>query len=631
MKTELSNYSSYIHKSRYARWIDLENRRENWSETVCRYMDFYSPRIPSGDREKISNEIEQAILNMEVMPSMRALMTAGKALEKDNIAGFNCSYIAIDDPKAFDEAMYISMCGTGVGFSVERQYVNQLPIIAETFYPVDTTIKVKDSKIGWASAFRQLISLLYTGSIPQWDLSLLRPAGAKLKTFGGRASGSEPLDRLFKFTVRLFQGSAGRKLTSIECHDLMCYVADIVVSGGVRRSAMISLSNLSDDRMRNAKNGQWYVENGQRRLANNSAVYTEKPEMLQFLKEWTSLYESRSGERGIFNRQSTTLQAKKNGRRKWENVEFGVNPCSEIILRSKGVCNLSEVVIRPEDTKETIKQKIRIATIIGTLQSTVTDFRYLRKEWQRNAEEERLLGVSLTGICDSKLMSTVGPELEQLLDEFREYAIQVNIEWAEKLGINPSVAITCIKPSGTVSQLVNSSSGIHTRFSKWILRSVREDRKNPITDFLKHIGLRCEPDATKPNETDIFYFPLESPKDSLIRKDLNAIQQLELYLIYKKHWTEHNVSCTVYILEHEWLEVAAWVYQNFDLIGGVSFLPVLDHVYEQAPYAEITEKTFLEAVAKMPSIDWNKLIEFEKEDTTTSVKELACSAGQCDI
>jgi ribonucleoside-diphosphate reductase alpha chain len=608
-----------------------ENRRENWDETVHRYVTFFAERLPEADREAISTELEDAILSMEVMPSMRALMTAGAALEKDNVAGYNCSYITVDDPRAFDEAMYISMCGTGVGFSVERQYVNQLPTVAEVFYPCDTIIKVADSKIGWASAFRQLVSLLYGGLIPRWDLSNIRPAGAPLKTFGGRASGPEPLDRLFKFSVMLFQKAAGRKLTSLECHDLMCFVADVVVSGGVRRSAMISLSNLSDERMREAKNGQWWLESKQRALANNSVAYTEKPEIGIFMKEWLTLYQSKSGERGIFNRQAARLHVKKNGRRKWENIDFGVNPCGEIILRPRGFCNLTEVVIRPQDTKATLKRKIRKAVILGTLQSTLTDFRYLRREWQRNAEEERLLGVSLTGIMDNKLMSTNGVELVALLDELREYAISVNKEWAEKLGINPAAAITCIKPSGTVSQLVDSSSGIHSRYAHYILRAVREDRKNPIGAMLKSVGVKNEPDRTKPNDVDVFYFPLESPADSVCRNDLSAIEQLELYLTYKQHWTEHNPSCTIYVRESEWLKVAAWVYEHFDVIGGVSFLPMSDHVYEQAPYTDLTEEQYREMKASFPEIDWSVLPAFEKEDQTTATKELACSAGVCEL
>ena len=628
----MSPYQQYIHKSRYARWVPGLNRRENWDETVHRYISFFSDRLPKADREATSKELEEAILGMEVMPSMRALMTAGPALDKDNCAGYNCSYIAVDDPRAFDEAMYISMCGTGVGFSVERQYVSQLPVIAENFYPTDTVIKVRDSKIGWATSFRQLIALLYGGTVPKWDTSAVRPAGSVLKTFGGRASGPEPLEQLFRFAINLFKNAAGRKLTSLECHDLMCFVADIVVSGGVRRSAMISLSNLSDDRMRNAKNGQWWIENDQRRLANNSVAYTEKPDMGIFMKEWFTLYESRSGERGIFNREGARKHSAKYGRRKWEGIDFGVNPCGEILLRPKGFCNLTEIVVRHDDTKASIKKKIRKAVILGTLQSTLVDFRYLRKEWQKNAEEERLLGVSFTGLMDNKMMSTNGPELAKMLDEFREFAVEVNKEWAEKLGINQSVAITCIKPSGTVSQLVNSSSGIHTRFARFIERAVREDRKNPIGAFMKSVGVKCEPDVTKPNDIDVFYFPLESPAESICRNDLTAIQQLELYLTYKLHWTEHNPSCTIYVRESEWLKVASWVYEHFDAIGGVSFLPFSDHIYKQAPYTDVTEEAYKKLVIESPSyIDWTGLPSFEKEDMTTAMKELACSAGVCEL
>lgn len=920
---KLSDYSAYIHKSRYARYLPEQGRREHWNETVRRYVDFFSPRIPKADREATAKEIEEAILSMEVMPSMRSMMTSGPALEKDNAAGYNClrgsetfltkdglktfletagttqavlskdgmwvyaeiksfgvqplneivlkpscdahgrsktnlrirlvatsnhrwltsnrgevtdlqvgdlipfigapkpefnaeawisgfgfgdgtidtrgrakvrlcgekdlrwvdlfenyghssicyppsyngdavvifhkgymeswkalptgkdseylanwlegylaadghadphqpgissqnadaiefvkavaplagylvtgqntssvedtnyghrssplqrltlrktgvfkvqsiepldepeevfcavepqthafvlgngiltgncSYIAVDDPRAFDEAMYLSMCGTGVGFSIERQYVNQMPTVAEKFYDTDTVIHVKDSKIGWASSFRQLISLLYGGLIPKWDLSAIRPAGSVLKTMGGRASGPEPLDQLFRFTVSIFQKAAGRKLNSLECHDLMCTVADIVVVGGVRRSAMLSLSNLSDERMRNAKNGQWWNEYGHRRLTNNSVAYTEKPDPEIFIREFLTLIESKSGERGIFNRSAAQNWAKQNGRRKWENIEFGTNPCAEIILRSKGFCNLSECVIRPNDTKATIKKKIRIATIIGCLQSTLTDFRYLRKEWQKNAEEERLLGVSLTGIMDNKMMSTNSPHLGTLLDELRGYAIEVAAEWSDKLGIEMPAAITCVKPSGTVSQLVDSASGIHMRFARWIMRAVREDRKSPVSAFLKALGVPNEPEAMKPNDVDVFYFPLEAPAASVCRNDLNAIEQLELYLTYKLHWTEHNPSCTIYVKEHEWTDVLAWVFKHFDIIGGVSFLPHSDHVYKQSPYTEITKEQYYDAVERMPAIDWSLLR--ESEDMTTGAKELACSAGVCEL
>ena len=631
MGTQMSDYQRFIFTSRYARWIEKEQRRENWDETVDRYVNFFATKIPDAYREQTKQEIRDAISNLEVMPSMRALMTAGPALERDNIAGYNCSYIAVDDPRAFDEAMYISMCGCGVGFSVERQFISQMPTVAEYFYPTNTIIKVKDSRIGWASAFRELISLLYAGLVPQWDLSAIRPAGTPLKIFGGRASGPGPLDELFKFTVQTFQVAAGRKLNSIECHDLMCKVADVVVSGGVRRSAMISLSNLSDDRMRNAKNGQWWDENPQRALANNSAAYTEKPDMAIFMKEWQTLYESRSGERGIFNRVAAEQQVKKLGRRK-SDFQFGANPCGEIILRPQGLCNLTEVVIRPEDNFESVKAKVRIAVIMGTLQSTLIDFRYLRKQWQKNAEEERLLGVSLTGIMDNALFS--GRSLDSLpilLLALKEYAIEVNKEWATLLGINPSAAITCIKPSGTVSQLVNSSPGIHTRHGRWIVRAVRNDRRDPVGTFLKKVGLPNEPDITKPDHTDVFYFPLESPKSSVTRDQLTAIEQLELYKLYRTYWCEHNVSATINVKEHEWLEVAAWVYKNFNDVCGVSFLPYSNHIYQQAPYKEVSEQEYQSLAEKMPKIDWDKLLEFETEDTRTPTGELACVAGVCEF
>lgn len=630
-KVGMSVYAEYIHRSRYARWLDEQGRRETWEETVHRYMEFFSKRIPEKDRKEVEGELEEAILNMEVMPSMRAMMTAGPALEKDNCAGYNCSYIAVDDPRAFDEAMYLSMCGTGVGFSVERQYVNQLPLIAENFFPTNSVIKVKDSKIGWASSLRELIQLSYAGLIPKWDLSAIRPKGTPLKTFGGRASGPEPLGDLFNFVVATFKKATGRKLTSLECHDIMCKIADVVVSGGVRRSAMISLSNLSDDRMRAAKTGKWWDENVQRALANNSAVYTEKPEIGIFMKEWLSLYDSKSGERGIFNRAAATLQAKRTERRKWEGYEFGTNPCGEIILRGKEFCNLTEVVVRSEDGLESLRKKVRLATILGTLQSTLTEFRYLRKEWQKNTEEERLLGVSLTGLMDNKLTSKVSKDLEKSLQELKALAIEVNREWAGKLGISPSVAITCIKPSGTVSQLVDCSPGIHTRWSKYLMKAVRNDRKDPIGSLLKDCGIPNEPDVTKENDVDVFYFPLKSPDTSVTRTERSAIQQLELYLIYKKNWCEHNPSCTIYVKESEWLQVGAWVYEHFDEIGGISFLPSLEHAYRQPPLKELTKEEYEKAVKEFPEVDWDRLPEFETTNCTKVVPELACSAGACGI
>jgi len=629
MPTDINKeYQSFVYKSRYSRWLYDKERRETWDETVDRYIKFFSQRIPYKLRKKVGEELKNAIQNFEVMPSMRALMTAGPALEKDNCAGYNCSYIAVNDQRAFDEAMYISMCGTGVGFSVERQYVAELPSVAEAFFPSAMVIKVKDSKLGWATAFKELIALLYTGMIPKWDLSELRPAGAPLKTFGGRSSGPEPLGELFKFAVLTFQRAAGRKLTSIECHDLMCKVGDIVVVGGVRRSAMISLSNLSDERMRAAKNGQWYNENPHRRLANNSAVYTEKPEIGIFMKEWLSLYDSKSGERGIFNRMATTLQAKATGRRKWEKIEFGTNPCGEIILRNMGFCNLTEVVIRPEDTLKTLKNKVRIAAILGTLQSTLTDFRYLRAGWKKNAEEERLLGVSLTGIMDNPLTANPKPVL---LEALKQMAVDTNKEWADKLGINQSVAVTCVKPSGTVSQLVHSSSGIHPRYDIYYTRAIRQDKRDPISMLLKECNVPNESDSEKPNDVDVFYFPIKAPTHARTRYEVSAIAQLEVYLQYRKYWCEHNPSCTVYVKEKEWIEVAAWVYAHFDDVGGISFLPWSDFVYKQAPYTSITKEEYEKAVASFPQIDWGRLTQLEKDDRTLGAQELACSAGSCEL
>lgn len=627
----MNDYQLYIAKSRYARWIDDQQRRENFPESVKRYVEFFKTRIPAKDRESVSKQLENAILSLDVMPSMRALMTAGKALERDNAAGYNCSYLPVDDPKAFDEAMYLSMCGVGVGFSVERQFINKMPTIAEEFFPTDIVIKVRDSKIGWAAGLRQLISLLYAGQVPTWDFSQLRPKGALLKTFGGRSSGPEPLRRLFIFTTKIFQNAAGRRLNSVECHDLMCMIADCVVSGGVRRSAMISLSNLSDERMRNAKNGQWWQTDPQRGRSNNSVAYTEKPDVEIFLKEFLTLIESKSGERGIFNREGAKKHTAKNGRREWKDIDFGTNPCAEILLRPNGFCNLTEVVVRPDDTKLILKKKIRLAVIMGCLQSTLTDFRYLRKVWKKNAEEERLLGVSLTGICDNPLTSTPGQALNELLDELCEYSITIAKEWAKKLNINVPTAITTVKPSGTVSQLVNSSSGIHLRHSEYILRAVQEDSKNPICDFLKSQGVVWEPYHEHPQDVTVFYFPIKSPNGSLFRNDRTAIQQLELWHTYKKHWTEHNPSCTIYVKNSEWLDVAAWCYRNFDDICGLSFFPFNDHIYQQAPYTEITKAEYEKRVAEFPKIDWSKLSDFEKEDMTTGMQEPACSSGQCEI
>ena len=625
----MDQYQQFIHKSRYARWISEEGRRETWEETVNRYVNFWVDRKQIDS--KTASRMFKAIHNLEVMPSMRCMMTAGAALDKDNVAGFNCSYLHIDSPRSFDELMYILMCGTGVGFSVERNFINKLPDIAESFHKTDSVIVVSDSKIGWASAFRELIAMLYAGKIPQWDVSRVRPAGARLKTFGGRASGAEPLVDLFNFCIEVFQKAKGRKLTSIECHDVVCKIADIVVVGGVRRSALISLSNLSDQRMAKAKSGDWWRHEGQRALANNSVAYTEKPDFESFLTEMQTLYESKAGERGIFSRIAAQKIAGRNGRRDADR-EFGTNPCSEIILRSNQFCNLSEVVVRSDDTLATLKEKVEMASIIGTLQSTLTDFRYLRKIWKTNTEEEALLGVSMTGIMDHKVLSGVIPDkLTEWLDQLKNIAVTTNKKWAARLRIEQSAAITCVKPSGTVSQLVDSASGIHPRFSYHYLRRVRSDKKDPLAVFMENKGFPVEQDVMSP-ASSVFSFPVEAPEGSVTVKQVGAMQQLELWKAYQNHWCEHKPSITVYYTDDEFLQVAQWVWDNFDLCSGISLLPVSDHVYQQAPYEEITIEQYKDAVASMPkNIDWEDLRDFEFEDNTTGSQELACVGGVCEL
>tara|TARA_R100001082_G_scaffold100224_2_gene69270 strand:- start:9093 stop:10994 length:1902 start_codon:yes stop_codon:yes gene_type:complete len=622
-----TDYQAFIHKSRYARWLDDDSRRENWSETVSRYIN--NVVAHHVDAATIS-EIEEAILTLEVMPSMRALMTAGPALERDNTAGYNCSYLAVDDPKSFDEAMFILLCGTGVGFSVERQFVSKLPEVPELF-DSETIIVVKDSKEGWAKAFRQVLALLWAGEIPQWDVSRVRPAGARLKTFGGRASGPAPLIDLFNFAVTTFKHAQGRKLSSIECHDLMCKIGEVVVVGGVRRSAMISLSNLSDDRMRHAKSGQWWDNASHRALANNSVCYTEKPDSETFMREWLALVESKSGERGVFNRKASQAQAAKYGRRD-SNYEFGTNPCSEIILRPYQFCNLTEVVIRATDNMDDLERKVRLATILGTIQSTYTKFPYLRKVWQRNTEEERLLGVSLTGIMDNPLMTTTNKGLEKTLETLREVAVNINAMWADRLGVPISTAITCVKPSGTVSQLVDSASGIHARHSQYYIRTVRGDNKDPLTQFMKDQGIPSEPDIMKPDATTVFSFPIKSPHGSVTRNHLSAIQQLETWLIYQRHWCEHKPSITCTVRDDEWMTVGAFVYEHFDEMSGVSFLPHSDHTYQQAPYQEVGKHDYSMLLSIMPDkIDWAGLSEYEKDDNTVAMQTIACTGDVCEI
>jgi ribonucleoside-diphosphate reductase alpha chain len=623
-----TDYQNFIAISRYARWLPEEGRRENWAETVDRYvMNVVEPVIGS---EK-SADIREAILGLGVMPSMRAVMTSGKALERDNTCAYNCSYLPVDDPKSFDEAMFILLCGTGVGFSVERQYVNKLPEVPENLFESEDVIVVADSKEGWAKAYRKLLALLWAGEIPKWDVSKVRPAGAKLKTFGGRASGPAPLEDLFKFTIAKFKGAQGRKLSSIECHDIMCKIGEIVVVGGVRRSAMISLSNLSDDRMRHAKSGQWWENQGQRALANNSTAYTEKPDMETFMREWTALVESKSGERGIFNRQASQKQAAKNGRREFM-VDFGTNPCSEIILRPYQFCNLTEVVVRATDNLDDLVRKVELATILGTIQSTYTNFPYLRKKWKDNTEEERLLGVSLTGIMDNPLLTSKNSGLDKTLEHLRDVAIATNAYWAERLGIPQSSAITCVKPSGTVSQLVDSASGIHARHSPYYIRTVRGDNKDPLTQFMKDMKIPNEPCVMKPENTTVFSFPVKSPEGAITRNDMTAIEQLEMWLTYQRHWCEHKPSVTVSVRDHEWMEVGAFVYKHFDEMSGVSFLPHSDHTYQQAPYQDATKSEYEELLSLMPkSIDWSKLAEYEQEDNTASSQTFACSGDVCEI
>jgi ribonucleoside-diphosphate reductase alpha chain len=625
----MDDYSRFIHASRYARWRDDLGRRETWEETVVRLIDYYERVHKDKD---ISRRLFTSIRDMEVMPSMRAMMTAGPALDRCNVGAYNCAYLPVDSPRSFDEAMYILMCGTGVGFSVEGRYVSQLPRITEVFEPTDTTIVVEDSKEGWAKAFRELITLLIAGRIPQWNVEKVRPAGSRLKTFGGRASGPEPLVRLFEFSVALFRRAAGRKLTPLEAHDLMCMVADVVVVGGVRRSAMISLSDLGSEAMATAKSGTWWEGHVHRQLANNSAVYNGRPEVGEFLKEWKSLYDSKSGERGIFNRDASRRIVERLGKRD-PNHEFGTNPCSEIILRPFQFCNLTEVVVRPTDDLSSLERKVRLAAILGTIQSTFTNFKYLRKIWQKNTEEERLLGVSLTGIADNEWLfnNHLYAEQEDVLNHLRQVANDTNSEWADRLGIPRSAAITCVKPSGTVSQLVNSASGIHPRWAPYYLRTVRNDVKDPISTFLIESGVPYEPDRRNPSAY-VFYFPQKSPVQSVNRSDIKAVDFLEVWKNFQENWCEHKPSVTISVAEDEWLPVADWCYRNFDLLSGVSFLPFDPTEYPQAPYQTLTEEEYNEWLKKMPDqIDWTRLSEYEKEDNTTGSFELACSAGLCEI
>ena len=624
-------YQQFIHKTRYARWLDDENRREEWHETVSRYVAYMDSHLMKKHNyamsEQVKEEVTESILHSEVMPSMRAMMTSGKALERDNTAGYNCSYLPVDDPKAFDEAMYILMCGTGVGFSVERDSINKLPEVPGLLFDTEETIIVKDSKEGWAKAFRKLLALLWAGEIPQWDLSLIRPAGAKLKIFGGRASGPTPLDNLFRFTVQVFKEAKGRKLSSLECHDLMCKVGEVVVSGGVRRSAMISLSNLSDDRMRHAKTGEFYKTEPQRQMSNNSVAYTEKPDPYTFMREWLSLAESGTGERGMFYRGAAQNKAAENGRRD-ADYAFGTNPCSEIILRPYQFCNLSEIIVRGTDTVKDLQKKVRVATIIGTFQSTLNHFPYLRKIWHANTSEERLLGVSMTGIMDNAITNGRDDKtnLEKVLTKLKQVAVDTNKEFAEAIGIPQSTAITCVKPSGTVSQLTDSASGIHARHSQYYIRTVRGDKKDPLTQFMMDQNIPWETDGWSQSNA-VFSFPVKAPDMCITRDDMSAIEQLEFWKVYAMHWCEHKPSVTISVGKEEWLETGAWIYKNFNIASGLSFLPRSDMVYEQAPYQDCNEQHYKEFLTKMPEfIDWSKHAEYEQEDNTIGNQTLACTA-----
>ena len=626
----MNDYQKLIAASRYARWRENDGRREFWDETVARLTWYWADKGLITSEE--ARELYDAIYNLRVMPSMRSLMTAGEALDRDNMAGYNCSYIHVDHPRAFDEIMYVLMCGTGVGFSVERQFTNKLPEVAETLHDTDTTIVVEDSKLGWAKGLKQLISMLYAGEVPKYDISKVRPAGARLKTFGGRASGPEPLVSLFDFAINLFKGAASRKLNDLECHDLVCKIAEIVVVGGVRRSALISLSNPSSDRMRTAKSGAWWNGSGQRALANNSACYTERPDFEFFMREMSALYESKSGERGVFSRVAAKKIAGRNGRRDADH-EFGTNPCSEILLRSGGVCNLSEVIVRADDDLDSLKEKVRLATILGTLQATLTDFRYVRAMWKRNAEEEALLGVSFTGIMDNTMMAGVSdPEaLSEWLTELKQVAIDTNLEWSERLGISQAAAITCVKPSGTVSQLCDTASGIHPRFAPHYIRTVRQDNKDPVTQFLLDQGVDAEPCVMKPDSTTIFSFRMEAPKNAVCVSDVGALEQLKLWKIYQDAWCEHKPSITVYYTDDEFFDICAWMWKNFDSMSGVSLLPYDGGTYQQAPYQQIDKAQYEEEVQREPSINWEALSQYETDDQTTGSQELACVGTSCEL
>jgi ribonucleoside-diphosphate reductase alpha chain len=639
--TVMSLYQQVIFKTRYARWVEEEGRRENWDETVKRYCDYFEDHLKEKHSHKIPRkvlkEVYDSIYNLEVMPSMRTLMTSGKALESAEVANYNCAFLVVDAVRAFSEHMYVLMCGAGSGFSVERRFTEKLPEVPEELHPSDTTIIVADSRKGWCAAYNQYLNLLFAGNIAKVNVDKVRKEGTRLKTFGGYASGPGPLLDLFKHTEEIFRGAQGRQLRPIEVFSIMCYIAQIVVVGGVRRSATIALFDKDDIEMRTAKSGYWFNDPKRKHyaMANISAVFETKPAAAEFMDIWRDLVASKAGEPGILNRKALWEGAEAIGRAtRYEDgsrIPYGVNPCSEIVLQPYSFCNLTGAAIRPEDTLEDIKKKVRVATIIGTWQATVTDFDYLRKVWQSNVEDERLLGVCLAGIMDHPVLSQTTEESARWENELRELAWEVNKSIAEDIGINTTASVTAIKPAGNSGELYDVASGIHPRYAPYYIRSIRQSNGDPMTEFLKATGIPHEVSVQNARDS-IFYFPVKSPEGAICAKDRTAIQQLEHWLHMKRNYATHTISATVYVREHEWIAVGAWVYDNFNEVTGLSFLPYDDHIYQQAPYTPCSAEDYEKARGKMPEeIDWSLLKHFEQSDSTTVSQEFACTGGSCAL
>lgn len=625
-------YQDFIFYRTYSRWNDDLGRRETWQETVDRYMSFMRKNV--GDKLTFEEyqEIREAILKHEVMPSMRLMWGAGGPTARCNVSAYNCSYLAIKELRDFAETLYLLCSGTGVGFSVEKAAVDQLPVVQPQKGVPSKYFVIDDSKEGWAEALHDCLHALFNGEDAIFDFSQIRPAGARLKTMGGRAAGPQPLMDLLEFTKEVVLARQGKKLRPIDVHDIMTKIGEIVVAGGVRRSAMISLSDLEDAEVQHAKDGRFWEHSAHRALANNSAVYKQKPTREEFLSEWDALRKSGSGERGIFNRGSLTEQVPARRLFEWNGVVpalAGTNPCGEIVLKDKQFCNLTEIVARAEDTEETLLKKARIATILGTYQSTLTDFKFLSSEWKRNCEDERLLGVSITGQWDSPAVRD-----EQVLTRMKHVAQDTNSEYAKRFGINPSTAITCVKPSGTVGQLVNASPGLHARYSEYYLKRVRISVTDPLFKMLRDLGVPSHPEVGQGESTAntfVLDFPIASPQGAVTADKLSAIAQLEHWLMMKRSWTEHNPSCTIYIKDGEWEQVRDWIYEHWDLVGGLSFLPYEDHVYELAPYTPISKEEYEKLASLFPKIDFSVLTRYEKDDETTGAQELACVAGGCEL